>query len=502
MRSLVSSLTLIALLLGACTSSPEKSPGSSSGNASGPSTLKVMTFNIEYGGEEVDFDSVIKTIERSEADVIGIEEAWGNIPRIASRLGWHYDPRMQIVSRYPLLAPPGSDGLYTYVEVSPGRVVAIGNVHLPSGPYGPFKVRDGATAKDVLALERRVRLPAVQPFLDALSRLTSQGVPAFLVGDFNAPSALDWTKEAVGIRDHVEFALEWPVSEALEKAGFQDSYREAHPDPVKDPGITWPAARPFVKGYNPARNRAPADRIDFVYAAGPVKTIDSALVGERGAAGVDISVAPWPTDHRGVLSTFEIEAAEAPTLVTVEQRLVDLGDEVRVHFHSPGEEGEEVVVVPADDDPGAETVAARTGSPRDGTVVLSSQGWQPGAYEALLVTGAGDELSRARFWIRKPGTEAHIDTAEPVYKVGQPIEVRWSAAPGNRWDWVGIYRRGADPNVASYILWLYTDASIEGVAVLDESANGSWPLKRGEYSVYLLEDDSYAKLAGSAFAVR
>ncbi len=31
----------------------------------------------------------------------------------------------------------------------------------------------------------------------------------------------------------------WPVSEALVGAGLRDSYREAHPDPVADPGNTW-----------------------------------------------------------------------------------------------------------------------------------------------------------------------------------------------------------------------------------------------------------------------
>jgi hypothetical protein len=46
----------------------------------------------------------------------------------------------------------------------------------------------------------------------------------------------------------------------MEHAGFNDSYRAVHPDPVKDSGLTWPAARPFVKGYNPGLNGAAAYR--------------------------------------------------------------------------------------------------------------------------------------------------------------------------------------------------------------------------------------------------
>jgi hypothetical protein len=51
-------------------------------------------------------------------------------------------------------------------------------------------------------------------------------------------------------------------------------------------------------------------------------------------------------------------------------------------------------------------------------------------------------------------------------------------------------------------LWLYTDASIAGAAVIDEDANGPWPLGPGRYSAYLLEDDGDKKLAGAPFTVR
>jgi CubicO group peptidase (beta-lactamase class C family) len=448
--------------------------------------LKVMEFNIEYGGEEVDFDAVVEAIERSDADVVGIEEAWGNMPRLAKELGWpQYDARTQIISRYPLLAPSGSHGLYTLVAVQPGSVVAMGNVHLPAAPYGPFRVRDGATPAPVLALERRTRLPPLRPTLRALAGLMRKGIPAFLVGDFNAPSELDWTEAAVGVRDHVKYALDWPVSDAVAKAGFRDSYREVHPDPVRDAGLTWPAARPYVGGYNPARNNAPADRIDFVYAAGRAKTIASALVGERGGPDVRIPVSPWPTDHRGVLSTFDVAPAPPPTLVAVEQRVVELGEDVEVRFHAPGDDGERVVVVQAGGDPDSGALVERAtgeGSPEDGRLSISTEGWPTRAFQAVLVAPSGEELSRIPFWVRGPGARARVRTTRSVYEVGDAIEVEWRGAPGNRWDWLGVYRRGADPNVASYLLWAYTDARPVGSAVLDAGANGPWPLRAGEYS--------------------
>lgn len=464
-----------------------------------------MTFNIEYGGEEVDFGSVIRAIEKSRADVVGIEEAWGNTERIARRLGWpFYDPRLQIVSRYPLLAPPGGDRVFTYVEVGPGRVIALGNVHLPSSPYGPFKVRDGWGRERVLGLERRVRLPSIRPFADQLSGTAGKGIPSFLVGDFNSPSHLDWTAETVGIRKHMKYTVEWPVSAALANAGFQDSYRKAHPDPVAEPGLTWPAARPFVEGYNPGLNGAPPDRIDFVYVAGPATTRDSVVLGERGAPGASLSVAPWPTDHRAVLSTFGVTPGVPPPLIAVEQRLVTRGDKVRLRFRSPAG-GADLIAIVAHGDPVERAIATRPAgdnSANAGALTFATNGWKPGLYDAVMVGANGSEYPRASFWLLGKETNPRLRVSRRVYDRGGPIRLRWMAAPGNRWDWIGIYPRGSDPHVASFLLWLYTGATIAGKAALGEEANGPWPLPPGRYSAYLLEDDSYARLATARFSVR
>jgi hypothetical protein len=485
------------LLFAACTSTQE-----SSEREANPVELKVMEFNIEYGGHEVDFDSVIKAIEKSDADVVAIEEAWGNVPLVAKRLGWEYfDVRTQIVSQFPLLAPQGSDGHYTFVEVEPGRVVAIGNVHLPSAPYGPNKIRAGADADEILALERRTRLRAVEPFVDALSGLADDGIPVFLVGDFNTPSYRDWTSETVGLRDHVRYPLEWPVSVAVEDAGLEDSYRAVHPDPVENPGLTWPALRPFVKGYNPARTGAAADRIDFVYAGGPATVTDSVLVGEEGGPEVEIPVEPWPTDHRGVLSTFEVRPAAPGTLVAVEQRLIKAGRDVRLAWISAENEPARVAVLSGN---GAE-VAQRSiddDSASSGSALLSTEDWGPDAYTAVLNSADREELSRVRFWVEATNARPRVATEKRTYSPGEPIDIEWRNAPGNRWDWVGIYKRGADPNVASYLSWFYTEASVEGSSSMNDDAAGDWPLGPGKYSVYLLEDDAYRVLASDSFSIR
>ncbi len=93
---------------------------------------------------------------------------------IAERLGWHYDERMHVISRYPLVDPPGANGLYTFVEVATGEVAAIANTHLTATPYGPHELRDGATAEEVLAIEESVRLPEVQAHVTEHARRGGQ----------------------------------------------------------------------------------------------------------------------------------------------------------------------------------------------------------------------------------------------------------------------------------------------------------------------------------------
>ena len=129
-------------------------------------TIKVAQFNCDISDEypKIPAKLVARAIRVSGADVVGIEEGGGEIPQIAAALGWpYYDVRMQIVSRLPLIDPPHGNGLYTFVEVAPGRVAALENVHLPSNGYGPNLVKKGDTAAQVRAVEEKVRLPAVKP---------------------------------------------------------------------------------------------------------------------------------------------------------------------------------------------------------------------------------------------------------------------------------------------------------------------------------------------------
>jgi hypothetical protein len=229
-----------------------------------------------------------------------------------------------------------------------------------------------------------------------------------------------------------------------------------------------------------------------------------------GGPEVSVSVSPWPSDHRGVVSSFAITPATPPVFVAVERRLVNIGKHLGVTFHSPGGPNESLAISRSTAGPSAPPVAVRptgAGAPTDGTVTFSTSGLKPGHYWVSLRDASGRTLTRDAFWAKARVTPVRVFTSKRVYRVGQPIVVQWRNTPGERWDWVGVYDRGADPNVASYWLWGYTSATVAGHCTLDRTppyfgyGPQTWPLGPGDYSVYLLRDDGYSVIARGVFRV-
>ena len=486
--------------------------------AATPVTVKVMTLNIFYGGDEWNLETgqwctrpagcpetmqhVVSTIEAADPDIVGLQEATANECVLADLLGWFCEPRLQLISRFPLIDPPGANGVYALAEVAPGRFVAISNVHLPSDPYGPYWVRDGEPRSAVLALERSTRLPAIRRQLDVLPDLATSGVPVFLTGDFNSPSHLDWTPAVDAVRDEVRYPVVWPVSEALAGAGFRDSYREVHPDPVAVPGFTWTPPGTLESVPDEVH-----DRIDWVLVQGPAETLGTKLVGEPGGPDVDVALDPYPTDHRGVVSTFRVTPADPDPFAAVASRRVFVGQDLTVHVHGPGAR---VVLVRAGQGPSSALASRSTGGMDDADLSFSTGGLEPGAHDVLLLDAADGVLSRSPFWLYAAGTRPSVRTAKAVYEVGEPIRVRWRAAPGYRWDWMGVFAPGRGPaqnaedcNAGScgnghYLLYHYTETLIQGSTLIGPASfDGyrSWPLKVGTYEIRLLMDDGYRLLA-------
>jgi endonuclease/exonuclease/phosphatase family metal-dependent hydrolase len=509
----LAALLATAALASAAPQSGQSAPGSAT-------TLKVMTFNIFYGGDELNLqtrqfcrdpagcpetlDQVAAAIRASGADVVGLEEATMNTCPLAQKLGWHCSARTQIISRFPITDPPGANGLYVFVEPLAGQVVAVSDVHLPADPYGPYEIRDGATLNEVLQLENDLRVPDLQDELRGLPPLAARGIPVFLTGDFNTPSHLDWTQAVANARADVPFPVQWPVSRALANAGFADSFRVVHPDPVAKPGFTWTPGSPEGEKVEVH------DRIDWVLSMGANATA-SKVVGEGGNPNSDIAVDPWPSDHRGVVSTFDVTPAPMPLLAAVESRSLEQGQALRVRFHAAGLAGERVALVRS----GNAAASQSTGGAVDGTLSFPTGGLAPGAYKAVLLDPGGGVISRSPFWLYAPGSVTTVATAKSVYKVGEQIKVAWKKAPGMKFDWLGLYSAGenADNPTAStctagfcgnghYLIYTYTHNTIEGSTAFDAGSFAGWKtwgaIGTGTYQIRLLIDDGYRSAAVSA----
>ncbi len=182
--------------------------------------LRVMTFNVWYGGVSVDFGQIAAAINAADPDVLGVQEPEADLKRIAEAAGYPYvDPSLHLISRYPIFESELKGVRFAYVEVARDQVVAVENVHLTCCPYGPNLVAAGKTVEDVLALERRTRLPEAESYAAVMRKLIGEDIPVFMTGDFNSPSSHDWTQAAVDAR-----GLPYPVA----VAGGQGARRRRH----------------------------------------------------------------------------------------------------------------------------------------------------------------------------------------------------------------------------------------------------------------------------------
>ena len=213
--------------------------GPSTAQVTEPVILKVMTFNIWYGATQTHgLGEVVEAIRAADADIVGMQEPYARLRRVAAALGFYASPRLHVISRYPILEPEGSDGYWGYLLLGPGRLAAIANTHLPCCPYTTYRVVNrGMSRVDALQQEQNTRVGQLVKQLAPLQPLLDGGVPTFFTGDFNSPSHRDWTRPAVEARG-LPYPIRWPVSVTMEDAGFVDSYRAIHPDPIADPGFT------------------------------------------------------------------------------------------------------------------------------------------------------------------------------------------------------------------------------------------------------------------------
>ncbi len=273
--------------------------GSAAGNP--PDSLKVTTFNIWHAGKERGKEAglarTIALLKQEDPDVVALVETYGSAEEIAGALGFQFyliSSNLAIFSRYPIgdtyrLFKPFNSGGAT-VQLPGGKQVRVFTIwlsHLPD--YKSMLASRQLSVEAYLAEENKTRGTQMRAILDELGpcMVSADTIPLILAGDFNSGSHLDWIP-AMADRHH-GYVLDWPVSRALAAAGFNDSYRLVHPDPVSHPGVTisiTPESAGRIK-----------DRIDYIYFRG--KMLRPAYTNIIHAHPV-----AFPSDHAGVSACF------------------------------------------------------------------------------------------------------------------------------------------------------------------------------------------------------
>lgn len=288
------------------------------GDATDPTTLRVMSFNLFHGGEEgkQPFQQTLKVIEAARADVVGIQETEmkngsDSAARLAKMLNWHYLPQGQrtgIISRFPLgESTPRKWGVA--LKLPSGRQIHVFNAHLSAAPYQPYQLVGIPyfnapflkTADEAIAAAKATRGGQVERMLGELKPILAKGEPVFLTGDLNEPSFQDWTVAAAKA-GKCPLPVEFPTTKAIVNAGLRDAYRLAYPDEVKHRGDTWTSMPPKDKAER-------HDRIDYVFVSNGVEVKQFQIIGEDEKLA-DVVVRPYPSDHRAVVAQLVLPPAK------------------------------------------------------------------------------------------------------------------------------------------------------------------------------------------------
>ncbi|WP_316791136.1 endonuclease/exonuclease/phosphatase family protein [Pedobacter frigoris] len=272
-----------------------------------PAHLKILSWNIWHGGhrygQTVGLERVIDIIKSANPDVVGLVETYGSGEIIADSLGYYFyliSSNLSILSRYPItetireFRPSNFGGVK--LQLSPNRKLVYFNTWLDYLPDVDASIREkNKTPQELIQDESPTRHAEIKEILKKIDPYlkNTDNLPVIMGGDFNMGSHLDWIEETKAI--HYNRVVEWPESMEMLKAGFSDSYRELHTNPLWDQGLTWGVRAATNTGLYGVR-----DRIDFIYYKGKsLYPIESKVI--------DYHPVMFPSDHAAISTIFQLK---------------------------------------------------------------------------------------------------------------------------------------------------------------------------------------------------
>ena len=338
-------LLCISVAIGGCAGSP-LGPAGDTTTAPAADTMRVLVWNVLNGGNSVvdGAEKALAVIRDSGADVVLMQESYdieGERPLLgawlAEQLGWNQwqanSPHLCILTRFEIAERFTHEPWHAVgarLVDDRGRDFLAWSIWIDYRDYITTKLRDtpDITDGDLLESEfvRSQRLPQAQRIIAQLETLghLDLSIPLLVGGDWNTPSHLDWTLDTSRVYKRRR-ALDLPVSLAMADAGFVDSFRTVHPNPVQRPGITWSPMYRTSGGEDQG-----FERIDRLYIHRPDAANDGEGDGEGdGEAGdktrwkleavaghvypvawedhtIPVSERQFPSDHGAVLMELRV----------------------------------------------------------------------------------------------------------------------------------------------------------------------------------------------------
>lgn len=256
--------------------------------------VKVLTINLRHDSDQWErrFELIADEIARLDPDLIGMQEVQirsaqaAHLNALLERRGHaRYEVQQELKSG---LEYAGGEGVAVMSRwpivrradraLASGRVAVLARVRHPAG--GELDVLSTHLSPGTAPRDEELRLAQARGTV-ALADANLACAPTFVTGDMNT-------------RDRQ------PPLQAMFRAGFVDSYRAIHGDAAEPGGNT-----AILRLREGAFEQAPRSRIDFVLGRGAgarTATPIEAIVGFKNHDEKGF----YPSDHLGVMTTFEV----------------------------------------------------------------------------------------------------------------------------------------------------------------------------------------------------
>lgn len=264
--------------------------------------FSVLQWNIWHGGRHLGHngvDRVIRLIRDSGADIVTMEEGYGNQLRIADSLEMFCQTKspetnLALLSKYPLEPLRTARPFFSnpaFVRLFDGNRILVNSLWLRyafNPAYTENYIDPGMDPTVWIEEDKSRGLYDIQRIVeDDTLPYSDKGMDIIFGGDFNSCSHLDWTDPSL----HYGYGpIRFPISAYMTELGFLDSFRVANPDERIRPEGTWAVIYGHLQ----------TCRIDYIYYKSPrLKVLSSKIV--RTMPEIDDV---WPSDHAAVLTVF------------------------------------------------------------------------------------------------------------------------------------------------------------------------------------------------------